>query len=104
MFLAPSLSPSSACWYVCPRVPGASVRVPTVAGLLSVAPSFQGSPGITTRSSRLLALNLPARPSPSRIAGRMLAVGGVSLSGVNQQIVDRWLAARGREVLLMVAN
>ena len=27
----------------------------------------------------------------------MLAVGGVLLTGVNQQIVDRWLAARGLE-------
>jgi hypothetical protein len=81
----------------CSRVPGAPGRVLTVAGMLSVVPIFQGVTWDHHLIVEILVLILLAPLLRAGSRAWILAVGGVLLTGVNQQIVDRWLAARGVE-------
>ena len=96
-FLALELVALLGVWVACSRVPGAPGRVLTVAGLLSVVPIFQGVTWDHHLIVEILVLILLAPLLRAGSLAWMLAVGGVLLSGVNQQIVDRWLAARGLE-------
>lgn len=96
-FLALEVVALLGVWVACSRVPGAPGRVLTVAGLLSLVPIFQG---VTWDHHLIVEILVLILLTPLLRAGSlawMLAVGGALLTGVNQQLVDRWLAARGVE-------
>ncbi|MFI5286366.1 MAG: glycosyltransferase family 87 protein [Candidatus Dormibacteria bacterium] len=96
-FLALEVVALLGVWVACSRVPGASGRLLTVAGLLSVTPIFQG---VTWDHHLIVEILVLILLVPLLHAGSLawiLAVGGELVTGVNQQIVDRWLAARGLE-------
>ncbi len=96
-FLALEVVALLAVWVACSRVPGAAGRVLTVAGLLSVVPIFQGVTWDHHLIVEVLVLILLAPLLRAGSPAWILAVGGFLLTGVNQQIVDRWLASRGVE-------
>jgi hypothetical protein len=97
VFLALELMALAAVWLVCSTVPGIARRALTVAGLLAVVPIFQG----VTWDHHLIVENLVLiLLAPFLCAGTrpwILAVGGVLLTGVNQQVIDAWLTSSGFE-------
>lgn len=82
---------------VCARVSGTAGRALTVAGLLSVVPIFQGVTWDHHLIVEILVLILVAPLLRVRSLGFVLVVGGELLTGINQQIVDRWLTSWGVE-------
>ena len=84
-------------WVACSRVAGTSGRALTVAGLLSVVPIFQGVTWDHHLIVELLVLILLAPLLRARSLACVLAISGVLVTGVNQQIVDRWLTSWGFE-------
>lgn len=97
VFLALELSALAAVWLACSRVPGTAGRALTVAGLLAVVPIFQGvtwDHHLIVEILVLILLTPLLRPGKSPW---ILVVGGVLLTGVNQQIIDSWLSSGGSE-------
>ena len=97
VFLLVEIAALAATWFVCSRAPGASGRVLTVAGLLAVVPIFQGVTWDHHLTVEILVLVLLAPMLRVGSPAWILAVGGVLLTGVNQQIVDASLRSHGLE-------
>jgi Glycosyltransferase family 87 len=96
-FLVLEIAALATTWFVCSRVPGASGRLLTVAGLLAAVPIVQGVTWDHHLSVEILVLILLAPMLRRGSVEWVLAVGGVLLSGVNQQIIDGWLISGGLE-------
>jgi hypothetical protein len=96
-FLVLEVAALAGTWVVCSRVPGTSGRLLTVAGLLATVPIVQGVTWDHHMAVEILVLILLAPMLRRGSLEWVLAVGGVLLSGVNQQIIDGWLVSRGLE-------
>jgi alpha-1,2-mannosyltransferase len=97
VFLLVEIAALAATWFVCSRVPGASGRVLMVAGLLAVVPIFQGVTWDHHLTVEILVLLLLVPMLQAGSLAWILAVGGVLLTGVNQQIIDASLRSHGLE-------
>jgi hypothetical protein len=84
-------------WVACSRVRGTPGRALTIAGLLSVIPIFQGVTWDHHLIVEILVLVLVAPLLRVRSLAFVLVLGGELLTGVNQQILDRWLRSGGVE-------
>ena len=97
VFLLVEIAALATTWFMCSRVPGASGRVLTISGLLAVVPIFQGVTWDHHLTVEILVLVLLAPLLRAGSLAWMLAVGGVLLTGVNQQIIDASLRSHGLE-------
>jgi len=97
VFLLVEVAALTATWFACSRVPGASGRVLTVAGLLAVVPIFQGVTWDHHLTVEILVVVLLAPMLRAGSLAWILAVGGVLLTGVNQQVIDASLRVNGLE-------
>jgi hypothetical protein len=97
VFLALELTALALVWLICSRVDGIAGRALTVAGLLVVAPIFQGVTWDHHLIVEVLVLILAAPLLAARTLPWMLAVSGFVLTGVNQQSIDIWLKSVGVE-------
>jgi Glycosyltransferase family 87 len=97
VFLVLEVAALAGVWLLCSRVPGIAGRALTVAGLLAVVPIFQGVTWDHHLIVEILVLMLIAPFLRARTLPLVLAVCGLVLTGVNQQIIDAWLRSDGLE-------